>query len=199
MLKPEQLDCDDLLATLLPAEKIEAARPQRPTAPRWPPRKPRRGLRRGAKDQAKIDDDDPADAAEGGGTFSNLSLHRPTPPGHAVWLQSESEGMKGFGNELIYDRFLPENPDQIYFRGDKSTEVVKTDFDAAGKPQTVNTIISKDFTVFQYGPGGPAPAVVANGPGTLEARAAGPGGRRAVRLVERQARHAVGRPAPRTA
>ena len=55
--------------------------------------------------------------------------------------------------------------------------MVKTEFHEsgkdAGKPRYVDTIRTKDVTIYRYPPGGPAPSFVARGPGTMETCAAG--------------------------
>ncbi len=165
---PDQLNCDHLWTKLLPAERPPTVKPAA---------------------EAHIDDEMIFEArvlaqnssAEGEETASNLSLHNAIADGHAVWLQSPTQGVRGLGNHLTYDKHLPQKPDRIWFSSDRYTEVVKTEAaslvkdKATGKPkpQLVDTIRSKDLTIFQFAEGGPRPSVVARGPGTLETREIG--------------------------
>ena len=175
----DQVDGDRLEATLLPPEPDADADAKKKVADADLDRKKAKAAgatldaKAGATTKGQPKPDDEAEP----GPISNLALHRAHVTGHAVWLQSTSQHMRGVGNELRFQKLGPGQPDQIYFRGDRQTELVKTDFFTegkdAGKPRSVDTIRTKDVTLYRYPPGGPAPSVVARGPGTLETRAAG--------------------------
>lgn len=176
----DQLDCDRLETVLLPPEpttesKKKAAILRDRKAAKAAASKLSAKSGATTKDQPKAATSD--DEEESGGAISNLSLHRAHATGHAVWLQSTSQNMRGVGNELRFQKFGADQPDQIYFRGDKQTEVVKTEFFTegkdVGKAKSIDTLRTKDVTIYRYPPGGPAPSMVARGPGTMETRAAG--------------------------
>ena len=49
---------------------------------------------------------------------ASLTLRRAEATGHAVWLQSLSQGTETRCNELIYKKLGPAAPDETYLRGD---------------------------------------------------------------------------------
>jgi hypothetical protein len=129
-------------------------------------------------------------APEAGGTAGGLTLRHARATGHAVWLQSPSQGIKARCNELIHDKFGTERPDETYLRGeaDRKLWVEKVEVAAADGPdkdkakgQAVTTIRAIDATIFDNGKGSDNSTVVARGPGTLDIRPARD------RPVERQA------------
>ncbi len=158
--KPEQLDCDQLHLTLMPAEPVAIALP--PQGPATP----------------LLAEADPADVASPSGVpapaptpalegpLTNLTLSRAKATGHAVWLQSVAQGVYGYGNELRYERHAPKGPDRTYFRGDKYTEVKKVNASSG----TVDVIRTIDLTIFHNGPDHAPATVVAGGPGAMETR-----------------------------
>jgi hypothetical protein len=95
--------------------------------------------------------------------------------GHAVWLQSPAQGLEARGNQLVFEKREPADPDRIYFWGDRETRVVKTNLVAgdgpeAGQVSSIDAVRAVDVTIFQPREPGEAPTVVARGPGTLETR-----------------------------
>ena len=174
---PEQLDCDHLVATMMPGEKVLTGKAKAEAEDAAKARRLARadGTLAVAKEATK-GQDDPAAEPPDAGPLSGLVLHRAVAKGHAVWLQSTANGMRALGNELRYTRCAPD-PDQIFLLADRQTEIVKTDFHTTGKdkgkPQSISTILTKDVTIYQYPAGTRPPSVIARGPGTLETRAAG--------------------------
>ena len=61
--------------------------------------------------------------AESDDSLGGLTLRRAVATGHAVWLQSLSQGTKSRCNELIYKKLAPEKPDETYLRGDPATKL----------------------------------------------------------------------------
>ena len=160
---PDQLNCDDLRLILIPAEKAPAAR----AGPRAEP---------GTDDLLAAAPDPSQEQDSGGG--SALTLRRAEATGHAVWLQSKSDGLTVRCNELIHKKLTPEQADETYFRGDATTrlqveklELVKDGPDT-GKVQSVMTIRTTDATIFDDGQNKNDATVVARGPGVLEIRPA---------------------------
>jgi hypothetical protein len=161
---PDQLNCDDLRLTLLPADKPAS---QPPTAEPRP-------LSSG-DDLVLAAVDSQNDAARGG-PLSDLTLRRMDASGHTVWLYSPSQGIKARCNELIYKKLLPEAPDETYLRGDATTRLVVEKVDIAqtgpdkGKVSSFTTIRTIDATIFDDGRGNDYSTIVARGPGELESR-----------------------------
>lgn len=156
---PDRMHCDELHLTFQPAPKNPTSVPA-------------------ATDAEAMDDAD-----VGVGPVAQLALVRAQATGHAVWLESTSQNMTAHGNELIYQRLSledPNQPDKIYFRGDRYVTVNIPEFEppprtdqspgARGPLRAIHTVRSMDINIFQYQPGGPPPEVVATGPGILESR-----------------------------
>src|SRR5262249_5491153 len=151
---PDQLNCDQLKLTLLPGKKAAA-------------------------EAAAAEAADSASAPEStGGALGGLTLRRADATGHAVWLQSVSNGLRTKSNELIYKKFAPEKPDETYLRGDPTTplqvekvDVVKEGPDK-GKPGPITSIRTIDATIFDDGQSRDPETIVARGPGILETRPA---------------------------
>jgi hypothetical protein len=172
---PDQLNCDTLRLVFLPAPKPPApaplAKPEAAGAGAGPGPDPG-ASQSGSEDGSEEDESD----ADGGGTLNGLALHRAEAKGHAVWLRSESQGMKALGNELIYDRFMPEAPDRTFFMGDatRNLRVEKIDYVTTGpdkgKVQSVTTIWAINATIYDNGQGNDNATVIAQGPGWLETR-----------------------------
>ncbi len=160
-LPPDQLDSDYLRLTLLPAEKPAPPAAKAATSPDT------------ATAKAKA-----AEPAGAGGPMTELALREARATGHAVWLQSEAQGIKSRCNELTYKKLLPERPDQTYLRGDSTTrlyvEKVERVADGPKKGQiaSVTTIRSIDATLFDNGQDGGPSTIVSRGPGLLETRPA---------------------------
>ncbi|MGE5754455.1 MAG: hypothetical protein ACM35G_01875 [Planctomycetaceae bacterium] len=165
---PDQLNCDHLRLVLLPTPKPPAPTPA-------PAPAPQPGGASGAPAPVAVSvEAAPAPAAKG--PLTELALRRAEATGHAVWLRSESQGMKALGNELIYEKFAPEAPDRTFFMGDatKKLRVEKIDYATTGpekgKVQSVTTIWAIDATIFDNGQGSGTATVIARGPGLLETR-----------------------------
>lgn len=176
----DQLDCDHFEAMLLPPEPTTGTKAQvaKDDESRKKSAVATSAVAAGpaTKGQPKADPADDA-AEEQGGSVANLTLRRAKATGHAVWFQSGAQHMVAYGNYLRFEKFGVDEPDCTYFYGDKYTEVVQTNVYATGKdvgkPRSIETIRTKDITIYRYPEGGPAPSVVARGPGTQETRAAG--------------------------
>ena len=110
--------------------------------------------------------------------MTELALREARASGHAVWLQSEGQGIKARCNELIYKKLLPERPDETYLRGDATTKLYVeklehvADGPKKGQIASVTTIRSIDATLFDDGQGGGPSTIVSRGPGLLETRPA---------------------------
>jgi hypothetical protein len=161
---PDQLNCDHLRLTLLPGDKPDPAAPT--TAP---------GNATATATPAASEAEAPADD---GGALGGLTLRRAVATGHAVWLQSESQGTKVLCNELIYKKLAPEKPDETYLRADANKKIWVEKLDIAqdgpnrGKITSITTIRTVDATIFDDGQGRDPSSIVAGGPGLLETRPA---------------------------
>jgi hypothetical protein len=144
--RPDQLTCDNLILSLIPAD-----RPNQPVTPpptRRPERKPPFLSVETTQDPTTVSVNSASNTTgqtvaqsesvngsstdrtsqskaeiEPGGTekqgiFANLTLQRAHATGHAVWLYLPAQGVKLKCNQLIHTRFAPYKPDTTYFRGD---------------------------------------------------------------------------------
>ncbi len=168
---PDQLNSDTLDLTFVPGPKPDAA----PTvAIATVDGKPA-----GTGTGAVVATGAPAPAAAGsGGPLTDLKLRKALARGHAVWLQSEAQGMKARCTELKYEKATePGVPDKTYLFSESPRKlwVEKVEFDTkAADPTTVKSVLtltSLDATIFDYGPGGTS-KVIARGPGKTEERPA---------------------------
>jgi hypothetical protein len=160
-LPPDQLNCDQLKLTLLPGTKTPAA---------------------GATGTGESGGAATADASAApeptGGALGGLTLRRADATGHAVWLQSVSNGLKTRSNELIYKKLAPEKPDETYLRGDPTTKLLVEKVDLIkegpdkGKPGPVTIVRAIDATIFDDGQSRDPETIIARGPGILETRPA---------------------------
>ena len=196
--QPNQLDCDVLRLTLIPAE------------PAPPPPKAKDGEKRKtepakaadtagqvavAAPAAAADDDDDFyggwedEAPSKGGLFGNLTLQKAHATGHAVWLQLREQAAKVLCVEMIHERSLPYRPDSTFFRGEKTRPVVleKIDYEpeeesesgggddgsTPEKPRKVQSftqVLTMSAKLFDHGHGQELMDVRAFGPGRLETR-----------------------------
>jgi hypothetical protein len=166
--RPDQLNADVLVLTLVAKPAAPTATPEAKAVAASPP-----SVSSGSSPS-------PNDA------LSGLTLKMAEATGHAVWLQSPAQGLEARGNQLVFEKREPVEPDRIYFWGDKETRVVKTnlvpgDGPDAGKVSSIDAIRTIDVTIFQPRKPGEDATVVARGPGTLETRP-GPG-----KTIERSA------------
>ena len=151
-LPPDQLDSDYLRLTLLPAEKSAAP---------------------AAKDGTIA-----AEPVGVGGPMTELTLREARASGHAVWLQSESQGIKARCNELIHKKLPTGKLNETYLRGDATTKLYVeklehvTEGPKKGQIASVTTIRSIDATLFDNGQDGGPSTIVSRGPGLLETRPA---------------------------
>ena len=156
--KLDQMNSDFLDLTLMPGGKPDA----RPTA-----------------EVAAIDGKPATPAAKSGssGPLTDLKLWLAVARGHAVWIQSESQGMKAKCLELRYQKANePGVPDKTYlFGGPSKLWVEKVEYDTkAADPSTIKSVLnlySMDATIFDGGSGGTS-EVIARGPGHVEDRPA---------------------------
>jgi hypothetical protein len=148
---PDQLNSDTLDLTLMPGPKAAEA---------------------AVDDEA--DETTPAPAGSGG-PLTDLKLRTALARGHAVWLQSESQGTKAKCLELKYEKATePGIPDKTYLNGGTSKIwVEKVEYDLKGPDpsviKSVMTMRALDATIFDYGPEGSS-EVIARGPGKSEER-----------------------------
>ena len=110
-----------------------------------------------------------------GSPMTALKLRTALAQGHAVWVQSESQGMKARCVELKYDKKLEDGlPDKTYLNGGTKDKlwVEKVDIaqegDKAGQIKEVNILRSVDAEILDYGLG--VSKIVARGPGYSESR-----------------------------
>jgi lipopolysaccharide export system protein LptA len=155
--RPDQINADELVLTLYPVEaKPETA--EAAVAEADPEAKPT---------ETEADPDEAAD-----GRLSKMELRLAQATGHAVWVQSPSQGLKARGNELRYERHAPEAPDSIYFRGDKSTWVEKetlvSEGERAGQVQSIDALSATDITILQPLKPGEQATLIARGPGRMQ-------------------------------
>ncbi len=149
--RPDQLNCDTLRLTLVPAEKGKGG-----------------GGEGGSKPGSGKDD----------GLFGNLTLQRAHATGHVVWLYLPQQGMKLKMNELIHARQVPFETSQTYCRGDvtRPFELDKVDMiqdpedPNYGQVTSVTHMWTTDATLFDDGRGLDTGNVLARGPGWLETR-----------------------------
>jgi hypothetical protein len=203
------LDVTSAGAMTVPAMRIELPKPKPPAQRGAPPTPPDPTfvdfatnvcVRRGAKAPDQLNSDrlhltmlptetppDGTDPPPSEGTLGNLTLRSARATGHAVWLQSPSQGFKALGNELIYKKLAPAQPDETYFRADAGSKVFIERVELygpgeedKGKIKLIDTLWTADVTIYQEGPedsattGGPRDdgpsTVIARGPGHLKSR-----------------------------
>jgi hypothetical protein len=154
---PDQLNCDALKLTLLPGKK---ALPDGAAA---------------GDESAQVE---PVPDPANGGALGGLTLRRADATGHAVWLQSVSNGLRTRSNELIYKKQAPEKPDETYLRGDPATGLLVEKIDVVkegpdqGKPGPVTKVRAIDATIFDDGQSRDPETIIARGPGVLETQPA---------------------------
>jgi hypothetical protein len=158
---PEQLDCDRLHLTLVPAP-----RKRRPPATPEPGDAAEALVVAQADSKATPPDDDAPTSPDptDGGPVSELVLQRARATGQEVWLQSKAHGLVALGNELNYLRRMPAAADTTYFRGDRFTEIRKRNLSDG----TFDQIRTADVTLHHTGPAGEPASIVARGPGWLK-------------------------------
>jgi hypothetical protein len=160
---PDQLNCDELKLTLLPGKKAPTAANSAGPG----------GTAASASAAAEAAPDPTT-----GGALGGLTLRRADATGHAVWLQSVSNGLKTRSNQLIYKKQAPEKPDETYLRGDPTTKLLVEKVDLIkegpdkGKPGPVTNIRAIDATIFDDGQSRDPETIIARGPGILETRPA---------------------------
>jgi len=179
--QPDQLDCDNLDLTLVPAEKTAPGPGKTPpsgsqaVAASAAP-SPSSGEAPAAEDAAR------SDSGEQKGAFGDLVLQRVKATGHAVWLRSPVNGVRTFSNELLHTIAAPVGPNQTYWRSDATRKVVIEKYDyveerpqgpdgpVVRKPQSVTHIWTADVTMVDTGSGMETANLFARGPGLLETR-----------------------------
>ncbi len=160
---PDQLNCDMLYLTLRPDPPLDESAPTSdPAAPAEP---------------ALVDAAAPAPAAAeaSGGPMTKLKLRSALAQGHAVWLQSESQGLTAKCVELKYDKkHDPSQADTTYLNGgtNKTITVEKVEYvtegDKAGTMKSYMKLISADMSILDHGNG--ENQITARGPGRSEDR-----------------------------
>jgi len=141
--RPDQLTCDTLRMSLVPAEKPPGApanraeqgpnqnasasardKVQSPAGDGPEPEARAQTIAQApSSDKGKSSDDGKGGDTESGtgkddGLFGNLTLQRAHATGHVVWLYLPQQGMKLKMNELIHVRQVPFETSQTYCRGD---------------------------------------------------------------------------------
>ncbi len=161
----DQLNCDMLYLTLKPDPKGAEAKGAETSAVGSAPA--------GATATATASTG-PAPAA--GGPMTQLKLRVAYAQGHAVWVQSESQGLKAKCVELKYEKHLEEGtPDKTYLNGGSARKLwvekvdMETEGPKVGEIKSVMNLESVDATILEYGGGGTS-KVVARGPGKSEER-----------------------------
>jgi hypothetical protein len=178
----DQLNSDNLIAYLYPPdpadeaiESAKAAKPGETAAQRADSKSTKTAERRADSKSTKTgakDAERETPRPSSSGSMGNLRLKWAKATGHAVWLQSQAQGLVARGNELIFEKPGFGAPDKTYFRADASStlKIVKTDRDDDGNTTAINDIRTKDVTIYDDNqPGGPS-SMIARGPGVLETR-----------------------------
>jgi hypothetical protein len=151
--KKDQLDCDTLRLVFEPKPKVAT------DADQWEY------------------DYGPEEDADASGTVTELAMREALAQGHAVWLQSESQGLRARCVELKYEKHLPLARDKTYLNGGTTKKLFvenveyRTPGDELSPIKTVRTLYAQDATIFDGGPGGLS-TVIARGPGRSEERPA---------------------------
>ena len=170
---PDQLNCDYLKLTFMPGKKPPPA-----TATATATATADVTANAPAAASATVTGSASAEPAAGGGALGGLTLRRADATGHAVWLQSVSQGIKTLSNELIYKKLAPEKPDETYLRGDTPKGILVEKLDLVkegpnkGKIEQITTVRSSDATIFDDGQSRDPETIIARGPGILEVRPA---------------------------
>lgn len=165
---PDQLDCDDLRLTMQPKAK-GGAKPKPTSVTVATADGAGNGNENGPGDSAE-----PPPSATGAGT--EMTLREAKATGHAVWLQSKSQGITALCNELIHRKLAPDRADETYLRGDSKSKLqiekveIASEGPNKGKPKSYTTIRTIDATIFDDGQGSENATIVARGPGLLETR-----------------------------
>ena len=155
---PEQIDCDQLHLTMVPA-----SRPEQGSDPITESQN--QLVSEGIPPEPDPNGTTKSPSA-GGGPVSNLALQHARATGHAVWLQSKVYGLVAQGNELTYHRGATGENDVTYFRGDHGTETHHKNL-TDGTEDVIQTV---DITIHKYKDNKGSMEVVARGPGWLETR-----------------------------
>ena len=164
---PEQIDCDRLQLTLIPAPRPQAAT----ATPEFVVASAETSQANEVPvlaDQATTAASATAETEQTGpkGPVSKMVLDRARATGHAVWLQSKVYGLVARGNELTYHRGDADENDVTYFRGDRGTETHHKNA-ADGTEDIIQTV---DVTIHKNKQDQGSMSVVARGPGWLETR-----------------------------
>ena len=171
---PDQLNCDYLKLTFMPGKKPPPATATTTAAADVTANAPAEAPATTAGTVPGSGSTEPA----AGGALGGLSLRRADATGHAVWLQSVSQGIKTLSNELIYKKLAPEKPDETYLRGDTPKGILVEKVDLVkegpnkGKIEQITTVRSSDATIFDDGQNRDPETIIARGPGILEVRPA---------------------------
>jgi hypothetical protein len=118
---------------------------------------------------------DAADATDPG-PMQGLTLRRARADGHAVWLQSPSDGTRVRCHELIHEKFGPGKPEVTRLLADSGKQLWIEKIDRAtqgkdkGKVTAVSVIETRSATITQSPGDDAGSTIVADGPGTLETR-----------------------------
>ena len=185
--QPEQLTCDTLKLTLVPAEK-----PVDDDASAGAPKPNVASTTEAPAQSASEPNENPQSDATNNtkeSPLGGLTLQRLHATGHAVWLILPANGVKLRCNEMIHARQLPLKPDMTYFRGDRTrpVEIMKVDYEHAEEEKadkeandhkiakerrilSVTNIWTEDVTLLDSGTGTDTADVYAHGPGRLETR-----------------------------
>ena len=164
---PDELYCDHLRLTLVPAEKraqtptpgsvtakVDPSKPGTPVAPTTPP----------------------APASDSGGPLTDLVLREANATGHNVRIKSAAQGVEARCNELIHKKSFPEAPDITYLRGDGMSKLIvqkfeiPTEGERKGEVTSYTRIQTVDATIEDSGKGNDQLTIRARGPGILETR-----------------------------
>jgi hypothetical protein len=185
--QPEQLTCDTLKLTLVPAEKSPDDQASA-AAPKPKVVLPTEAVAQSVPESNEIPQPD-ATSNTNESPLGGLTLQRLHATGHAVWLILPANGVKLRCNEMIHARQLPLKPDMTYFRGDRTrpVEIVKIDYEHTEEEEkdeeesdqkiakerkilSVTNIWTEDVTLLDSGTGTDTADVYAHGPGRMETR-----------------------------
>jgi hypothetical protein len=107
------------------------------------------------------------------GPLGDLDLRAAKGTGYAVWITSETQGVKARCNELIYKKAIDgSTATSTYLRADRGKQVSVEKLEREGTPadpgpvKSFTTFVASEFTIHDDGRGNSASTVIARGAGS---------------------------------